>query len=131
MASEKRNRHELHELEDGMESNDSLWEKVKKNLIEWYDAAYEKTDELARIGKKKIEMAGINRTIEKHFAELGGRVYEIIEQQQQQTGIAQDEKVVNLIEEIKRLEEQLHRKEEEIERIKEEKKEKREPNDEA
>ena len=109
-----------------MESNDSLWEKVRKNLVEWYDVAYEKTDELARIGKKRIEMAGINRTIEKHLAELGGRVYDLIEQQQQQTGIAQDEKVADLIEEIKRIEEQLHQKEEEIERIKEEKKEKRE-----
>lgn len=114
-----------------MDSNDSLWEKVRKNLVEWYDAAYEKTDELARIGKKKIEMAGINRTIEKHLSELGGRVYELIEAQQRQTGIAQDEKVMMLIEEIKRLEEQLHQKEEEIERIKEEKKEKREPDEET
>ena len=106
-----------------MESKDTLWEKVKKNLVEWYDAAYDKTDELARIGKKKIEMAGINRTIEKHLSELGGRVYELIEELQKQTGIAQDEKVAALIEDIKRLEEQLHQKEKEIEQIKEEKKE--------
>ncbi len=114
-----------------MESGNSLWEKVKKNLVEWYDVAYEKTDELARVGKKKIEMAGINRTIERHLSELGGRVYELIEAQQQQTGIAQDEKVMDLIEEIKRLEEQLHQKEEEIERIREEKKDKSEPAEES
>ncbi|HUV37325.1 MAG TPA: hypothetical protein VMX58_10340 [Patescibacteria group bacterium] len=110
-----------------MDSNDSLWEKVKRNLVEWYDAAYEKTDVLARVGKKKIEMAGINRAIERHLSELGGRVYDLVETQQQQTGVAQDDKVMALIEEIKRLEEQLQQKEEEIERIKEEKKEKREP----
>ena len=110
-----------------MESKDSLWEKVKKNLVEWYDVAYDKTDELARVGKKRIEMAGINRTIEKHLSELGGRVYELIEGQRNQTGIAQDEKVAALIEDIKRFEEQLHQKEKEIERIKEEKKDKEEP----
>jgi hypothetical protein len=112
--------------EDRMEAKDSLWEKVKRNLVEWYDVAHEKTDELARIGKKKIEMAGLNRTIEKHLSELGGRVYELIEELNQQKGVAQDEKVMGLIEDIKRLEEQLHQKEEEIERIKEEKKEHRE-----
>ena len=104
-----------------MESRDSLWDRVKKNLVEWYDAAYEKTDELARIGKKKIEMAGINRAIERHLSELGGRVYEFVEEQQQQTGVAQDEKVIELIEEIKRLEQQLHQKEQEIEKIREDK----------
>lgn len=114
-----------------MDSNGSLWEKVKKNLVEWYDAAYEKTDELARIGKKKIEIAGINRTIERHLSELGGRIYELIEEQKQQKGIAQDEKVMALIEEVKKLEEQLQQKEKEIERIKEEKREKQEPGEEA
>ncbi len=101
-----------------MESTDSLWDKVRKNLIEWYDVAYEKTDELARIGKKRIEMAGLNRTIERHLSELGGRVYELVEEQHREEGIAQDEKVLDLIEEIKQLEEQLKQKEQEIENIK-------------
>ena len=39
---------------------------------DWYETAYDKTDELARIGKKKIEITGLNRSIEKHLAELGG-----------------------------------------------------------
>ena len=100
---------------------DSLWERVKKNLVEWYGTAYEKTDELARIGKKKIEIAGVNRAIEKHLSELGGRVYDLIEVQKKGTEIARDKNVKELIGEIKKLEKDLKVKEQEIEAIRKEK----------
>lgn len=101
---------------------DTLWDKVKKNLVEWYDVAYEKTDELARVGKKKIEIAGVNRTIEKQLSELGGRIYDIMDSKKKDIVIREDEKVLGLIKEIKKLEKQLHQKESEIEAIKKEKK---------
>jgi len=101
----------------------SLWEKVKKNLADWYSVAYEKTDELTKIAKKKFEIAGINRTIEKHMLELGGRVYDLVTVQGKAQEIADDEKVASLIEEIKKLEEQLKLKEEEIESIKKDRRE--------
>ena len=101
---------------------DTLWDKVKKNLVEWYDVAYEKTDELARVGKKKIEIAGVNRTIEKHLAELGGRIYDIMDSKKKNIVIREDEKALDLVKEIKKLEKQLHQKEREIEAIKKEKK---------
>lgn len=97
---------------------ESLWDKVKKNIVEMYEVAYDKTDELARIGKKKVEMMGLNRAIEKHLSELGGRVYDLIEVQQRKSGIVRDEKVKELVIEIKDLENQLKLKEEEIESIK-------------
>ena len=100
---------------------DTLWEKVKKNLVELYGAAYDKTDELARIGKKKVEMAGINRTIEKHLAELGGRVYDLVTVEKRGGVIARDERVKVIVEEITKLEEDLLVKEREIESIREEK----------
>ena len=99
---------------------DALWDKVKKNLREWYGTAYEKTDEIARIGKKKIEIMGINRAIEKKLSELGGRVYDLIAEQKESQGIGDDEKVKDLVENIKELEEQLKQKEKEIESIKNE-----------
>ena len=101
---------------------DTLWDKVKKNLVDWYGTAYEKTDELARIGKKKIEVAGVNRAIEKHLSELGGKVYDLIEVQGKGGVIAKDSDVSRLVGEIRDLEEQLKSKEQEIEAIKEEKK---------
>ena len=100
---------------------DTLWDKVKKNLVDWYGTAYEKTDELARIGKKKIEVAGVNRAIEKHLSELGGKVYDLIEVQGKGGVIAKDSDVARLVEETRDLEEQLKEKEQEIEAIKAEK----------
>ena len=100
---------------------ETLWDRVKKNLVDWYGTAYEKTDELARVGKKKIEMAGVNRAIEKHLSELGGKVYDLIEVQGKAGVIAKDTDVKRLIDEIKSLEQQLKLKEEEIEAIRAEK----------
>ena len=100
---------------------DTLWDKVKKNLVDWYDTAYEKTDELARIGKKKIEMAGVNRAIEKHLSELGGRVYDLVAVQKHSGNkTADDEEVRRIVNEIRDLEEQLRLKEDEIETIRQE-----------
>ena len=100
---------------------EDLWSKVKKNLVDWYETAYDKTDELARIGKKKIEIHGLNRSIEKHLAELGGRIYDLVDQQGHRGNkTADDETVKRLIAEVRELEKQLHDKEEEIESIKDE-----------
>lgn len=102
---------------------ETLWNKVRKNLVEWYGTAYDKTDELARLGKKKIEIAGLNRAIEKHLSELGGKVYDLVAVQNHRGNkTADDEDVQHLVGEIRKLEKQLKLKEEEIESIKEEKK---------
>jgi len=97
---------------------DTLWNRVKHNLVEWYGTAYDKTDELARIGKKRIEMAGLNRAIEKHLSELGGRLYDLVaEQGHRGNKTADDEEVRRLVDEIRELERQLGAKEQDIESI--------------
>ena len=101
---------------------DPLWDRVKKNLVDWYETAYDKTDELARIGKKKIEVAGVNRAIEKHLAELGGRVYDLVTEQGHKGNKTVDDEVVKrLVGEVRDFEDQLKLKEDEIEAIKKEK----------
>ncbi len=98
---------------------DTLWNKVKKNLVEWYETAYDKTDEMARIGKKKVEITGLNRSIEKHFSEMGGRIYDlIVEQGHRGNRTADDDVVQRLVAEVKELESRLRKKEKEIESIK-------------
>jgi gas vesicle protein len=101
---------------------DTLWNRVKKNLVEWYDTAYDKTDELARIGKKKVEVAGLNRAIEKHLSELGGRIYDlVVEKGHTGNPTADDEQVQRIVSRVRELERQLLVKEKEIDRIREEK----------
>ncbi len=101
---------------------DSLWDRVKKNLVEWYGTAYDKTDELARIGKKKVEIIGINRAIEKHLSELGGRVYDLIVVKKKAGEVAIDPEVAKLVDGIGKLEDDLQLKEKEIESIRKEEK---------
>lgn len=102
---------------------DDLWSKVKKNLVEWYETAYDKTDEFARIGKKKVEITGLNRSIEKHFSEMGGRLYDlIVEQGHRGNKTADDVVIQRIVAEVRELESQLKKKEEEIDTIKDDKK---------
>jgi len=102
---------------------DTLWNKVKKNLVDWYETAYDKTDEMARIGKKKVEITGLNRSIEKHFSEMGGRLYDlIVEQGHRGNRTADDDVLLRLVTDVKELEKRLRQKEEEIESIKDDRK---------
>jgi gas vesicle protein len=97
---------------------DSLWNKVRKNLVEWYETAYDKTDEVARIGKRKIEITGLNRSIEKEMSHLGGEVYHLISVKGHKGNkTADNEKVRSLVAKISDLENKLKLKEEEIQRI--------------
>jgi len=102
---------------------DDLWTKVRKNLVEWYETAYDKTDEYARIGKKKVEITGLNRSIEKHFSEMGGRIYDLIVEQGHRGNKTSDDVVIKrIVAEVRELESMLKQKEDEIEKIKDEKK---------
>ena len=97
---------------------DSLWNKVRKNLVEWYATAYDKTDEVARIGKRKIEITGLNRSIEKEMSQLGGEVYHLISVEGHRGNKTSDnEKVRSLVAKISDLEDKLKLKEEEIQTI--------------
>ena len=55
-----------------------LWEQVKGNLVEWYSAAADKTEELAKIGVRRYDKFGISREIERQFTELGGLIYAVV-----------------------------------------------------
>jgi hypothetical protein len=99
---------------------DTLWDKVRKNLIEWYEVASDKTEEVAKVGRRRIEMTGINRSIEKRMVELGGRVYDLVSVEGHRGNMtADDDKVKKLVGEISRLEKELELKEDEIRTIKE------------
>jgi archaellum component FlaC len=102
----------------------ALWDRVRKSLREVGQAATEKTEEGIKIGRRKLEIANINRKIEKSFAELGGRVYQMLEEQKK-ADVASDEEVQTLITRIKELEKSTKSVEREIERIKGEKEEKK------
>jgi hypothetical protein len=105
------------------DKGDTLWERVRANLVEMYETAAEKTDELAKVGVRKIDKISLSRHLEKRFSELGGRIYHLhTEGRVAEAG--SDPEVQDLLEKVAGLERNLEEKEQEIETIREEKRRK-------
>lgn len=95
----------------------SLWENIKKGVADFYTVAAEKTDELAKVGARKLDIVGVRRNIGHEMADLGGRVYHMIVEEKKED-LANDPEILQHIESIRRLEVFLKEKEKEIEDIK-------------
>jgi hypothetical protein len=93
------------------------WEEVRSSIQEFFSSAAEKTDELIKVGKRKLSIAEIKRNITGQYAELGGRVYHLVREGQAES-IGSDEEVEVLVTRIHKLEDELKAKEMEIEEIK-------------
>jgi hypothetical protein len=76
------------------------------------EAITNKLNELARIGRHKIDLISLQRRIEKNFLELGGRVYHLAVEDKQ-TAILDDIEVINLIDALRKLEGELKSKKQE------------------
>ncbi|MBC7186847.1 MAG: hypothetical protein H5U38_07435 [Calditrichaeota bacterium] len=102
----------------------SLWDDIRKSLKEGLETVADYTEQYTKIGRLKVDEAAIKHSINRLFAELGGRVYELLAQDAR-SQVASDEKVSSLVGRIRDLEEKLRRKQAEIEKVKEEKEEQR------
>jgi len=100
------------------ESTMSLFDEVKKNLVEWYGVTSEKTSEVTRVATRKYDKFGISRDIERQFSELGSLIYNGMKDDR--TDLLTDEGVLALVQRITGLEEELKAKEEEIDAIRQE-----------
>jgi prefoldin subunit 5 len=94
----------------------TFWESLKKNLQQGVQTVSEKTDELTKIGRLKIEVIAVKRDIEKLFVELGGRVYDIL-QNQKKASFSKDDEIKKLVERVEKFEKKLHELEERIQNI--------------
>ena len=93
----------------------SLFDDVKKNLVEWYSISSDKTAEVAKVTTRRYDKFGISRDIERQFSELGSLVYTGLREDRED--LLDDAAVLALVERIKGLEEELRLKNEEIEEI--------------
>lgn len=87
----------------------NLWKEVTNWLSETTKSAIKETEDLARRGRVKMEILGINTALSDKFAALGGVVYEIIKKGGR-SSIKANAKVKKLLAEIARLEAQLRAK---------------------
>ena len=101
----------------------SLWDEVKKNVVDIYSVTSDKTTEIAKVGTRRWDKFGISRDIERQFSELGNLVYTGIKDGKDQ--ILEDPAVSVLMSRIEALEQELNKKEAEIENIKKEHRERK------
>jgi len=94
-----------------------LWEDITKTIRDSVDTVVEKTEELTKIGRIKIDILSTKRQLEKYFSELGGRVFHIIVDEKK-SQIASNPEVKELIERIKKLEIEFDEQKGELEKIK-------------
>ncbi len=99
----------------------TFWDSVKKNFQQGIQAVQEKTDELTKIGRLKIEVIAVKRDIEKAFVELGGRVYDMLQNKVKES-ISKNEDVKILVVKIEKFEAKLQELEERIQAIQDMKK---------
>ena len=83
-----------------------LWKEVTTWLSEATKSAIKETEDLARRGRIRIEILGINTTLNDKFTALGGVVYEIIKKGGR-SFIKNNTKVKKLVVEIAELEARL------------------------
>jgi len=97
----------------------NLWDDIAKTIREGVDTFVEKTEELTRIGRIKVDILNIKRNIDKNFSELGGRVYHLVVEEKKSSGkdVLADKEVKELIECVKILARELEDKKAELESI--------------
>lgn len=110
----------------------NLWEDVRRSLQdlgniaaeksrEFSKVAADKAEELTKKGRVRMEILQTNREIERQFAELGGRVYDV-QAEEALDSIGEDPDIQALFEKISVLEEKKRAQEEKLEELR-----KREP----
>ncbi len=93
----------------------TMWEDVKKNLMEWYSVTSDKTVEVAKVTSLRYDKFGISRDIERQFSELGNLVYTALKEGR--GDVLDDPRVAALVSKLDGLEQELKAKEEQIEKI--------------
>ncbi len=107
----------------------NLWGDIKKGLGEWVTKAADKAgeftreaadkaEEVTKLGKVKLDIFQIKRDIEKQFSELGGTVYQLIEDKKTKD-FEKNENVKACLTAISDLEKKLKEKEKQYKSIQE------------
>ena len=95
----------------------NLWDDVKNAIVEGYVYAADKAEELTQISRAKVEILRLNRQIARTMSEIGGRVFDMFERDEQGT-LPGDSEILSAVETIKRLRVEIGNWEKEIEEAK-------------
>ena len=90
---------------------DSLWDKIKQNLIDSANVAAEKAEYLGKIGRARLDIAKTRHVIRDRFADLGGQVYHSLQDNAGEFDPSKED-AKELIQTIYGLESELNRRQE-------------------
>ncbi|MBI4530802.1 MAG: hypothetical protein HY709_04700 [Candidatus Latescibacteria bacterium] len=96
---------------------ESSWGKIRQEIEERAKAAIEKTEELAKLGKAKLDISLVRRTINRSLTDLGHLTYHLIAEKHA-TNIETDRQLIELVETLTELYTQEREKVEVYERLK-------------
>jgi len=94
-----------------------LWDDVKNAIVDGYVYASDKAEEVTQIGRAKVEILKLNRQIARLMGDMGGRVFEMFESDEQ-AAIPDDESLVGSAEKIRGFRQDISKWEKEIEQAK-------------
>jgi len=94
-----------------------LWDDVKNAIVEGYVYASDKAEEVTQIGRAKVEIMKLNRQIAREMGDMGGRVFEMFESDEQ-SAIPNDESLEGSVEKIRGYQQEIVKWEQEIEAAK-------------
>lgn len=95
---------------------EKLWDKIKKSVMEGVTTAAEKTEEYTTLGKAKLDILAVKHKISNAFTELGGLVYDSIKINKGED-VLKSEKIIKVLERLKKLDADLEKKEKNIEEL--------------
>lgn len=99
-----------------MDESNSFWDRLRKNVSEGFRVAADRTDELARVGKLKLDILSLKRKLNHEFSEIGRAFYTHITKHKkkdwgsvkdfsEQTAVSEmTQKATTLLESIKKVE---------------------------
>jgi hypothetical protein len=81
-------------------NRDELWNQVRQGVLDGIQYTVQKTEELTKIGRIKLEIASQKRRIGRRVADLGARVYDLL-CDGAECVVREDERVRELVEQLK------------------------------
>ncbi|MDE2888025.1 MAG: hypothetical protein OXR72_07400 [Gemmatimonadota bacterium] len=96
---------------------DTLWERIKRGIIDSAATAAHKAEHLGKIGRARLDIAGTRHAIHEAFAELGGAVYAHLSEGGE-ADVAQADDVQDLVRRINELENLLQEREAHLNNLK-------------
>jgi len=92
----------------------NLWEKIKSGFSDSVEAISDKTSEWSNLAKLRFEQHSIQKSMEKSYNELGGKVYHLHVENRKNQLIDETKEIVQ---HLKSFEDQLQQKQNEIKEI--------------